>query len=127
MPRAQLRAGWQRGEPMRSPMLKGRTVGLIGFGQIAQAISERLVGWQVDILVSAPRLHAALPPNARRVELDELLVVSDIISVHAALNKETRGLIAGDRLALLKPDAVLLVTSRGGIVDEEALCRLAEE
>src|SRR4029077_15213945 len=71
--RTQLRAGWQRGGPMRSRMLKERTVGLIGFGQIAQAVAERLPGWKVDILVSAPRLHAALPPHGRRVELDELL------------------------------------------------------
>jgi len=87
--RAQLRAGRQRGGQMRSRMLRGRTVGLIGFGQIAQAAAERLAGWKVDILVSAPRRHAALPPHGRHVELDELLAVSDIVSIHAALNEET--------------------------------------
>jgi D-3-phosphoglycerate dehydrogenase len=125
--RAELRKGWRVGEPLHSRMLKGRTVGLIGFGQIAQAVAERLATWQVNIIVSAPRLPVALPPKVRRVELNELLSASDLVSVHAPLNEETRGLIGRDQLLLLKPDAVLVVTSRGGIVDEEALCRLAEE
>ena len=125
--RAQLQKGWRQGEPERTRMLKGRTIGLIGFGQIAQAVAERLMGWNVELLIAAPRIHVPLPPRARRVELDELLKQSDVVSVHAPLNEETRGLIGAERLALLKPDAVLIVTSRGGIVDEDALCRLADE
>ncbi len=125
--RAQLRSGWRVGEPKRSRMLRGCTVGLIGFGQIAQAVAARLAGWKVPLLISAPRIHVPLPAGSRRVELEELLKQSDIVSIHAPLNAETRGLIGADRLELLKHDAVLVVTSRGGIVDEEALRRLAAE
>ncbi len=102
-------------------MLRGKTVGLIGMGRVARAIADRLAPWEVRIVAYAPRAHAPFPPHVARVELDELLRASDIVSIHATLNRETRGLLGAERLALLKPDAVLLNTARGGIADEAAL------
>jgi phosphoglycerate dehydrogenase-like enzyme len=106
-------------------MLRGKTVGLIGFGRVARAIADRLAPWEARLLACAPRLHAPLPPHVTRVELDELLRTSDIVSLHANLNDETRGLLDAARLSLLKPDAILINTARGGIVDEAALARWA--
>jgi phosphoglycerate dehydrogenase-like enzyme len=110
--------------PSRQPvatMAKGKTVGMIGFGQIARAVAERLQGWQVELQTYAPRLRAPLPAQVRRVELDDLLRTSDIVLVLAALNMQTRGLIGAERLALLKPGVILINTARGEIVDEKAL------
>jgi len=110
--------------PSRQPvatMAKGKTVGMIGFGQIARAIVQRLAGWQVELQAFAPRLRAPLPDNVRRVDLDDLLRTSDIVLVLAALNDQTRGMIDAARLAKLKPGAVLINTARGEIIDESAL------
>ena len=105
-------------------MLKGKMVGLIGFGQIARAVAERLEGWGVNIQIYAPRLHPPIPPAVKPVELEELLRTSDIVAVLCPLNDETRGMLNAKRLALLKPGAIFVNTARGGIVDEAALASL---
>jgi phosphoglycerate dehydrogenase-like enzyme len=107
-------------------MLMGKRVGLIGMGRMARAIAARLQPWGVTLQAHAPRLHEPWPANVERVALDDLLRTSDIVSIHASLNDETRGLLDERRLALMKPDAILINTARGGIVDEAALARLAE-
>lgn len=107
-------------------MLRGKTVGLIGFGRMARAVAERLAPWEARILATAPRLHDPFPPNVARAALDDLLLESDIVSIHATLNDETRGLLDASRLALLKPDAVLINSARGGIIDEAALLAWAK-
>ncbi len=124
--RNQFRTGWRRPEGMRSRMLKERTVGLISFGRIAQAVAKRLAPWDVSLLVSAPRLKTPLPAGAERVDLDALLARSDIVVVLASLNDETHGMIGLAELEMMKEDAVLIVTSRGGIVDETALMQILE-
>jgi phosphoglycerate dehydrogenase-like enzyme len=108
-------------------MLRGKTIGMIGFGHMARAIAARLAAWEVAMQAYAPRLHEPFPSEVKRVELDELMRTSDIVSIHAALNEETRGMLDARRLALMKPDATLINTARGGIVDEAALARLAQE
>ena len=115
--------------PPRVPgrMLRGRTVGLIGFGQIARGVASRLSTWEVMIQTYSPRLREPLPSGVTRVELDELLRTSDVVCVLASLNAETRGMLDLDRLRLMKPDAVLINTARGGIVDETALVQIAHE
>lgn len=115
-----------RPHPVRARMLGGKTLGLIGFGQIARAVVSRLDGWDVNILVSAPRIKPPLPENVQRVELEALLSTSDIVSIHAPLNAETSGLLNAERLQLLKKDAILINTARGGIIDDDALAELAQ-
>ena len=105
-------------------MLKGKTLGLIGFGQIARAMTQRLSGWGLRIQTYTPRLRAPLPDEVRRVDLDELLRTSDVVSVLCPLSPETRGMLGAERLRLMRRGAILVNTARGKIVDEAALYEL---
>jgi len=103
-------------------MLKGKTVGLVGFGRIAHSIASRLDGWGVDILVCSPSAaDSNLPRSCRACGLDELLRHSDVVSLHAAVTDQTRGMIGQRELALMKPSSFLVNTARGALVDEPAL------
>ena len=106
---------------MTARMLRGKTVGMIGFGQIARAIALRLAGWNVTIQAYSRRLLDDAPGNVHFVGLDELLSTSDVVCVLASLNSESRGLLNADRLQRLKRDAILVNTARGAIIDEAAL------
>ena len=109
-------------------MLRDRTVGLVGLGRIGLAVVKRLQGWDVDILVHSRSGHRdGLPSNVRFTGLEELLQKSDIVSLHAGLNEQTRGLLNADNLRLLKPTAILINTARGGIVDEAAVFEAARD
>jgi phosphoglycerate dehydrogenase-like enzyme len=108
-------------------MFKGRSVGMIGFGHIARAIAQRLHAWEVGLQTYMPRLRLPLPHGVNRVELDELLRTSDVVCVLASLNVETYGMLDLNRLRLMKPNAVLINTARGGIIDEQALVQIARE
>lgn len=104
--------------------LRGRTLGLVGFGGIGRAVVRLLSGFRMqpplvfDPFVSA---EAVAEAGARAVSLDELLTQSDFVSLHCPLNDQTRNLIGARELALMQPTAYLLNTARGGIVDETAL------
>ncbi|MFZ2004065.1 MAG: NAD(P)-dependent oxidoreductase [Stellaceae bacterium] len=123
---AVLRGDLPRPGQTSARMLGRKTVGMIGFGKIARAIAARLAGWDVSILAHTRRQPANFD-HVRFVELDDLLRVSDIVCVLAALNSESEGLLDADRLALLKHDAVLINTARGAIIDEAALIELAQQ
>jgi len=107
-------------------MFKGKTLGLIGYGGIAKGIVERLSGWGVDFCA-----HTRHPPTGvsqvHFMELEALLTISDIVSVLTPLTAETRNLLNGRRLTLMKPGSILVCTSRGGILDETALVDLAKQ
>jgi D-3-phosphoglycerate dehydrogenase len=105
--------------------IQGKTVGLYGFGQIGQRLAQLLLGFEVQILyhdlqAAPPETEARL--RARRVGLDELLASSDILSLHAPLTEATRHVINAQSLASMKAGAILINTSRGGLIDEAALC-----
>jgi phosphoglycerate dehydrogenase-like enzyme len=101
----------------------GKTVGIIGSGNIGRKVARRFKAFETRILYHdafpAPDIEKEL--DARKVTLDELLRESDIISIHLPLLKETRGLIGKQALSLMKPNTILLNASRGPIVDEKAL------
>ncbi|MBM4315144.1 MAG: lactate dehydrogenase [Deltaproteobacteria bacterium] len=109
--------------------LAEKTVGIIGAGNIGRKVAGRLKSFETRILYCdlrpAPDIEKAL--GARRVSLDELLRDSDIITIHTPLLRETRCLIGERELALMKPTAVLINTSRGSIVDEAALAGALSE
>jgi D-3-phosphoglycerate dehydrogenase len=107
-------------------MLSGKTVGLIGFGQIAQSVAARLPPWQCKMIATV-RKPRPLPDYVRAVPLDELLAESDVVVVLTGLNDETRGLLDAAKLARMKPDVTFVNVARGGIVDQNALARLASE
>ena len=103
----------------------GATLGIVGFGRIGREMARRATGFGMrilyhDVQAASPEDEAALG-GARRVELDELLVESDFISLHTNLTDETRHLIDDDALGRMKPNAVLVNTSRGPVVDQAAL------
>ncbi|MGH6942917.1 MAG: 2-hydroxyacid dehydrogenase [Geminicoccaceae bacterium] len=106
------------------PELAGRTLGLVGYGHIGQAVARRARGFDVRIL-AVTRTPRALEPAPDRLEgmdgLDDLLRASDFVVVACPLGEETRGLIGRERLALMRPDAVLINVARGPVVDEDAL------
>jgi phosphoglycerate dehydrogenase-like enzyme len=124
---AVLRDNLPRPARMTARMLGGKTVGLIGFGQIARAVAMRLVGWGVTIQAYARRPLDDVPEYVRFVGLDDLIGTSDVVCVLAALNSESRGFLNAERLRRLKQGAVLVNTGRGPIIDEVALCEVANE
>jgi len=102
----------------------GRTLGLVGPGRIAQAVAERAVGFRMRLLYQGRRDSPALEAlGARRAGLEELLGESDFVSLHVPLTPETTHLIDAKTLELMKPTAYLINTSRGSVVDEDALVR----
>ena len=104
--------------------LRDRTFGAIGFGGIGRATVSLLQGFGMKTpLAYDPYLNAraAQETGVRPVPLDELLVEADFVSIHCPLTERTRSLIGPRELALMKPDAYLINTARGGIVDEDAL------
>ncbi len=99
--------------------VSGATLGIIGLGEIGQAVARRAAGFGMEVLAwnRSPREVKGV----ESVSLDELLLRSDFVSIHVALTDDTRGLMDAGKIALMKPGAVLVNTARGGIVDEAAL------
>lgn len=113
----ELRAGrWQRTEGVQ---LHGKTLGLIGFGGIAQEMARLSAGAGMRVVAwnRTPRVH----PGVEFVGIDELLARSHVVSLHLLLNDETRGFLSRQRLAALRNGAILVNTARGALVDEDAL------
>lgn len=117
--RAVRTGSWPRTGAATPWELSGATVGLIGYGAIGRLVHRRLSGFAVEVLVCDP--DASPAPGAERVELEPLLRASDIVSLHLPLQPATRGLLDRERLAQLKPSAIVVNTARGGLIDEEAL------
>jgi len=114
---------WQRsaafclfGKPFHN--VSGATIGLIGLGEIGEAVAARAhaLGMTVLFCARTERLH----DYAEQVSLEQLLQRSDIVSVHCSLNESTQGLIGKREIALMQAHGILINTARGGIVDEQA-------
>jgi glyoxylate reductase len=99
--------------------LTGSTLGIVGLGRIGQAVARRAAGFELQVLYT--QRHRSDTGLGEYRELDELLADSDVVTVHAPLTPETRGLLDARRLSLLKDGACFVNTARGEIVDEEAL------
>jgi D-3-phosphoglycerate dehydrogenase len=92
-------------------------------------VARRLAGWDVRLVASDPYADPATAAalGVRLTDLDTLLAESDVVTLHAVLSEETRGLIGEKALRRMKPGAVLVNTARGGLVDEEAVARAITE
>jgi D-3-phosphoglycerate dehydrogenase len=104
--------------------IEGKTVGLVGFGQIARALARKLAGFRPARILSADPFQdaeAVARGGAAKVELEELLRESDYVSLHAPATGATRHLIDAAALRRMRPGAILVNTSRGPLVDEAAL------
>jgi len=119
--------GWRDAGPefLLGREVTGKTLGIVGFGRIGQAMARRAAGFGMRILYTGPR--EAGVPGTTRTDLDVLLATSDFVSLHCPLTDSTRDLISRERIARMKPGAVLINTSRGPVVDEEALADALEE
>ncbi|WP_406003259.1 2-hydroxyacid dehydrogenase [Streptomyces sp. NBC_00829] len=108
--------------------LAGRTLGLVGFGVVAQEVARLAAAFDMTVLYTARSEHAEAAEryDARRAPLEELLRSSDVVSLHVPLTEETRQLLDADLLSLLKPTAFLINTARGALVDQEALAEALE-
>ena len=109
--------------------LAGRTMGILGYGRhgrpiarLAQAFGMNAVAW--ERIPSSSKIDEF---GVRRLPLDELLSISDVVSVHLRLSDESRGLLSREKLWKMKPGAILINTSRGAIVDETALIDALKE
>ena len=116
--------GVQRGEwdfrlAGRVRRASSQRLGVIGLGRIGSALARRALALGYDVVGADPR--GTTEPGVRRVGLDELLRTSDVISVHAPLDATTHHLIDARALAVMRPSAILVNTSRGGLVDHDAL------
>jgi D-3-phosphoglycerate dehydrogenase len=103
--------------------LRGRVLGLIGFGRIAQNLSVKANAFGLRVVVYDPYITDELASSYRveRADLTTLCMKSDFISVHLPLTEETKGLIGEKQFGCMKPEAVILNTSRGPVIDETAL------
>ena len=114
---------WTRNEPLmelRHPIreLSGRMFGVVGWGELGRGTAQIAQAFGMRVVIANRRGES---PRPGRVELQQLLTVSDIVSLHCPLNDSTRGLIGARELALMKPDALLINTARGALVDGSAL------
>jgi phosphoglycerate dehydrogenase-like enzyme len=110
-------------------VMAGKTMGIIGLGRIGRHVAKLASAFGMRVVAWSPRLTpaAARENNAEHRELDALLAEADVVSIHASLTQESRGLLDARRLRLMKPDACLVNTSRGPVVDEAALVAVLRE
>ncbi|HYG62086.1 MAG TPA: phosphoglycerate dehydrogenase [Thermoanaerobaculia bacterium] len=118
--------GWDR--KILGTELQGKTLGVVGFGRIGQRVAARARGFEMKVVAYDPFLD---PEVARRLEVallpvEDLLRQADVVTIHTPLTRETRNLLSRERLALMKPGALLVNCGRGGLVDEEALLAALE-
>ena len=115
--------GWAPNPPEKSYRMAGRTMGLVGFGNIGQSVARKLGGWRMRLLAVDPFVEPekAAALGVELVDLDTLCRQSDFISLHAPLLPETRHLISRHQFDLMKPGVILVNTARGPVLDAEAL------
>lgn len=98
--------------------LDGKSIGIVGYGHLGKAVAKVAEAFGMNVLLAKRNSEDQRPG---RVELHDLLPQVDVLSLHCPLTMETRGMVGADELALMKQDAVLINTARGGLVDEDAL------
>ena len=105
-------------------VLRGKTLGIVGLGHVGRHVAKIATAFEMKVLAWGRRLNseAAAQAGAEYRELDDLLRSSDVVSIHATLSEETRGLIDAKRFALMKKTSFVINTARGPIIDESALC-----
>ena len=121
---------WGDGKPeLTGFQLAGRTLGIVGFGDIGRMVLAIAQGFGMSVVISDPNLDEDMVSDldGPGLALEDLLRQADVVTLHAPLSSSTRDLIGRAQLALMKPTAVLINTSRGGLVDEVALIEALRE
>lgn len=127
---ADLRAHkWNKREYSKAHGLKGSTLGIVGLGRIGSAVAKRALAFDMNVLWYdvLPNLKGPDHPNCRRTELDRLFRESDIVTLHVPGTGDTKHLVNAQRLATMKPNAVIINTSRPSVIDEPALIAALKE
>jgi phosphoglycerate dehydrogenase-like enzyme len=108
---------------LKGSELSGKTVGIIGLGAVGREVAKRLHGFDTELIVYDPYVSSDVVEGhgARTVDLETLLRDADVLTLHAALTEETRGMLGRQELALMKPTACVINTARAELTDEDAL------
>lgn len=101
--------------------LHDQTIGILGLGSIGKAVARIAIGFGMKVIAYTSKSQLQLPPEIKKVELDELFKESDILSLHAPLTESTRNIVNKERLATMKPTSMVINTSRGPLINEEDL------
>lgn len=109
------------GEPISE--LEGKTLGIIGYGELGHAVAKVAQGFGMKVLLAR---RDALDLRDGRIDLHEMLAQADVVTLHCPLTEDNYHIIGSDEFAMMKPDAVLINTARGGLVDERALLHVLE-
>jgi lactate dehydrogenase-like 2-hydroxyacid dehydrogenase len=117
---------WKTWEPLGllGHDLNGKTLGIVGMGRIGAAVARKLVGgWGMKVLYTSRSAKPDIDQefNSIRVSIEDLLAQSDVISLHTDLNAHTKHMIGDSEFAKMKPNAILVNTARGGVIDQVAL------
>lgn len=116
---------WQTWSPtaLLGADVTGATLGIVGLGRIGSAVARRAKGFDMRVIAHSPRATPSMTveAGAALVSFDALLAQSDFVSLHVPLNAETRHLVNRETLRKMKPTALLINTTRGGVVDQDAL------
>jgi phosphoglycerate dehydrogenase-like enzyme len=107
----------------------GQTIGLVGLGRIGTRVAQLLAPWRARIIAYDPYVPPAhfLTHGVQAVDYETLLRQSDVVSFHVVLNRETRYMFGEEQLKLMKPNAIVLNTARGKVLDEKALAKAIDE
>jgi D-3-phosphoglycerate dehydrogenase len=126
---SQLRQGKWREKGLLGCELLGKTVGIIGLGNVGRKVAEKISGFNVKLLAYDPYIDPKVAEkiNVKLVDLDTLLKESDVVTIHATLTEETKHLIGEKELKSMKKTAFIINTARGAIIDEKALIKALKE
>ncbi|MCK5055613.1 MAG: 3-phosphoglycerate dehydrogenase [Candidatus Aminicenantes bacterium] len=117
---------WEKGILSKGMELYGKTAGIIGFGRIGREVAKRELAMGMKV-VYFDTIDIETDIEVRQVTLDELLTISDFISIHLPLTESTENLISGSEFDKMKKNVVLINVARGGVVDETALLTAVQE
>jgi len=120
---ASMKAGvWDR-KSFLGVELQGKTLGVIGFGRIGQRVAARARGFEMEVVAYDPFLdeQAARRLEVELLPIDDLLARADVVTLHVPLSEQTKNLLSAERIARMRPGALLINCARGGVVDEAAL------
>jgi D-3-phosphoglycerate dehydrogenase len=120
---------WETANFLASYRLEGKTLGIIGFGKIGRSVAQKLKSLKLRVLVYSPSISKNFIEGfgLKKVSLEELLIESDIVTLHTALKKENTHLIREETLKLMKRSALIINTARGGLIKEKALYKALKE
>jgi len=116
------RQGYWARHQMAGSLLYGKTIGIIGLGRLGTMVAGYAGAFHMRVIATDPGTHE-FPDFVKRVSLEQLLSEADFISIHVHLNDETRNLLGAGEFSKMKKGAILINTSRGGLIDEKALLK----